>query len=59
MTALVSDVDCTVNVDEVDTFEALVTPSSSTLSVSPAATVLPAVIVQISAVLVLTPQLPT
>ena len=39
--------------------DSVVTPSSSTLSVSPAVTVLPAAIVQTSTVWELTPQVPT
>ena len=39
--------------------DSVVTPSSSTMSVSPAVTVLPALIVQTSTVWELTPQVPT
>ncbi len=48
-----------VSVFPVGAGDSVVTPSSSTVSVSPAVTVLPAVIVQTSTVWELTPQVPT
>ena len=48
-----------VSVFPVGAGDSVVTPSSSTVSVSPAVTVLPALIVQTSTVFELTPQVPT
>ena len=48
-----------VSVFPVGAGDSVVTPSSSTVSVSPAVTVLPALMVQTSTVFELTPQVPT
>jgi hypothetical protein len=58
VTTFASEVVCTVRVEEVDTFDGFVTPSSSTVSASPAGT-LAAVIVQSSTVWEFDPQSPT
>ena len=54
-----SDVVCAFRVEDADTFEGLVTPSSVTITASPAVTLLPDEIVQTSTVCELTPHVPT